>query len=275
MTVAELLKSKGIADEVAAGLPKEIVTHLEGYLTEADTKFQTAQSEAAKAEEARRVAELERKEVAQYVENYGKSLTEITSLKAKNKAMAAYLETIKKDGFEVPAELVGDVTPGVKPVVPGSPAEGANAFDPNKFMGQVGDVMSQWMDANNEHLRLFGTPVPDSSTVIAEEAARARKPIGQYISEKYGFRARQTAREQELFQKKVDDAVKSKLEEERRKAAEESGGNPNLRPGVSSRNSHIPKIKHDEFQKASGNIPTRDRHQKMLEKIHAELVQSA
>ena len=55
-TVAEVLKAAGVAEEVAAGLPKEVVNALTGYVSEADTKLSTAAEEAKKAEEARRQA---------------------------------------------------------------------------------------------------------------------------------------------------------------------------------------------------------------------------
>lgn len=268
-TVAELLKAAGIADDVAAGLPKEVVTALTGYVSEADTKLQTATQEATKAEEARRQAELERKEINDYVENYGTSLTKMATVEAQNKALIATLESLKTQGFDV--KIPGVTGSDPKPVVPGSPAVGANALDEGKILGRVGDVMSQWLDANNEHIRLYGTPIPDNSTAIAEEASRARKPIGQFISERYNFAAKRKEREDAAFNTRVDNEVKSKLEEEHRKLAEESGSNPNLRPGESSRNSFVPKIKREEFHRSDGNVPTRERKVRMIERIHQDV----
>src|ERR1700726_4937254 len=178
-SVAEILKTAGITEEVAAGLPKEVVSALTGYVAEADTKLSTATQEAQKAEEARRQAELERVEINKYVEEYGNSLTKTASVEAENKALKTYLESLKGQGFEV------NLPTEAKPVVPGSPAIGGNAVDENKILGRVGSVLSQWLDANNEHIRLYGVPIPDNSTEVAEEAARARKPVGVYLAEKY------------------------------------------------------------------------------------------
>ena len=269
MTLAELLKSANVADDVIAGLPKEVSATLEGYVSEADTKLQTATTEAQKAEEARRQAELERQEINTYVEKYGTSLTQMADVQAKYDATLAYLKTLKAQGFDI--KFPGVEEGGAKPVVPGSPAIGANAVDENKILGRVGDVMGQFLDANNEHIRLFGVPLPDSSLVLGEEAARARKPIGAYIAEKYKFKERQTTKEQEAFQKRVDDAVKAKVDETLRLEAEKRGSNPNLRPGESSRSSFVPKIKGEEFHKSDGNVPTRERHQRMLQKVHADV----
>ena len=79
-TVAEYLKSMGIADEVAVGLPADVAKALTGYMGDADSKLTAATDATTKAEESRRQAELERKEVAEYVEKYGSDLTRMTSL---------------------------------------------------------------------------------------------------------------------------------------------------------------------------------------------------
>jgi len=273
-TVQEILKAAGLGDEIAAGLPKEVVTALTGYVSEADTKLTAAQQAEVQAAEFRRQAELDKKEVTDYVANYGAKLTETASLEAKNKALVTYLQSLKDQGFDVTIPEV-TATPGMKPAVPGSPAIGANAVDENAILGKVGTVMSQWLDANNEHIRLYGTPIPEPSTTLADEARNARKPIGQYIAEKYKFKDKQTERQQADFQKKVDDQVAAKLAEEKRKLAEAAGSNPNLRPGEPSRASLVTKIKSEDFHKSDGNVPARERNRRMLDRIHAEIQQSA
>lgn len=270
-TVAEILKAAGIGDEIAAGLPKEVVTALTGYVSEADTKLTTAQQEAEKAAELRRQAELDKKEVTDYVANYGAKLTDTASLQAKYDATVTYLKSLKDQGFDV---TIPDVTPTAKPAVPGSPAVGGNV-DENSILGKVGSVMSQWLDANNEHIRLYGTPIPEASTSLADEARNARKPIGQYIAEKYKFKDKQTERQQAEFQKKIDEGVAAKLAEEKRKLAEASGSNPNLRPGEPSRASLVTKIKSEDFHKSDGNVPARERNRRMLDRIHAEISATA
>jgi hypothetical protein len=273
-TVQELLKSSGLTDEVIAGLPKEAITTFGGVLTEANTKLSTAAQEAQKAEEARRQAELERKEVTEYVNKYETSLNEQGSLKAKYDAAVAYLESLKTQGFDVkiPGAETGNGN-GKKPVVPGSPAMGDNAVDEGKILGRVGNVMSQWLDANNEHIRLYGVPIPDPSTTIAEEAARARKSVGDYIAEKYQFKARQTAKEKEAYDARVAADVAAKVAERDRLDAEKRGSNPNLRAGESSRNSFVPKIKGEEFHKSDGNVPKRERERRLLDNLHKEVEQ--
>ena len=265
-TVAEILKNAGIAEDVAAGLPKEVVTALTGYVAEADSKFSAASEAEQQAEEARRQAELERKQINDYVTNYGTSLTEMASVKAKNDAQTAYLKSLKDQGFTVPDDLVAAAPPAARAAVPGSPAEGGN-----KEVRILADVTAQFLDANNEHIRLFGQPIPESSFVLMEEANRARKPVGQYISEKFKFRDKQTANEQAAFNKRVGDAVAAELEKEKQKRAELESSNPNLRRGESSQHSFVPKIKSEDFHKSDGNVPQRERLRRLREKIHQDL----
>jgi len=271
-TVAEILKTAGIKDEVIAGIPAEAVTALTGYVSDADTKLTSAQQAEAQAAELKRITELEKKEVLDYVENYGNKLRETSSIQAKYDAAVAQLKSLREQGFTV--DLPSD-TPAANPAVPGSPAVGGNALDENAILGKVGSVMSQWLDANNEHIRLYGTPIPEQSTALAEEARQARKPIGQYIAEKFKFKAKQDEQQKAAFQKTVDEQVAAKLAEKERKLAEERGSNPNLRPGEPSRASLVTKIKSEDFHKSDGNVPARERNRRMLDRIHADIAASA
>lgn len=270
MTLAELLASKGIAKEVIDGLPKDVIGHVQGFVSEADTKLQTATKEHTDAEEARRQAELERKEIDTYVNEYGTSLTKMASVEASNEAMRTYLKKMKEGGYSVPDEFLAAPDPTKKPIVPGSPAVGGNV-DEGKILGKVGNFMSQWLDANNEHIRLYGTPIPDGSEALAAEAQRARKPLGQFAAEKYGFekkRQEKVAADTAAREAAIRKDEREKLEREH---AEKNGSNSNLRPGESSREPFIPKIKSEEFHKSDGPRSTRDRLARVKERVHADV----
>lgn len=269
-TLDEVLKAAGVKDEVISGLPKELTTALTGYVAQAETKLTAAQQAEADAAEKLRVAQLTDDEVKEYVEKYGASLNEIVALKAERDAYKTAVESVKKDGINIDLKLPTSTT---EPVVPGSPARGANAvtFDPEKFAGQVGSTMAAFLDANNEHIRLFGTPIPDSAETLAQEARNARKPLNVYAAERYKFADAKKARETADFQKKVDEAAQAKIADKERELAEKYGSNPGLRSGESSRASLMPKIKSDDFHKSDGNKPRRERLGSMLDKIHQEI----
>lgn len=267
-TVAEVLKAANIKEEIVAGLPPEVVNALTGYVSQADATLQTAAEKEAEAAEALRQAGLEKADIEKYVADYGTALTETASVKAQNESMRKYLESLKAQGFDV--TVPGATVEPAKPVVPGSPAIGANALDEGKILGKVGSVLSQWLDANNEHIRLYGTPIPDASTEVAAEAARARKPVGEYLAEKYKFAETRKTKEAEAYKQRVDADVKAKVAEQLRLEAEKRGSNPNLRAGEISRNSVVP-IKHEDFEKATGNVPRRERLNRMLENLHKDV----
>lgn len=270
MTVQELLASANISKEVIDGLPKEVASAFESHLTAADQKFTQAQTLEQQAAEKLRIAELQDKEIKEYVANYGTQLTEFASAKAEKEAYQKYLDSLRAQGFEVPNFAAG--APAGTPVVQGSPAVGGNAaVDEKQILNKVGLAMSTFLNLNNEHIRLYGQPLPDDVNALVDEASRARRPLSDYISEKYKFADAKAKRQQEEFQKKVDAEVTAKLEAERRKLAEQNGGNPNLRPGQPSRNSFVPKIKGEEFHKSDGNLPQRERMRRVLDGIHKDI----
>lgn len=278
-TLTEVLKSAGVTDEVAAGLPKEVVAGLNAFHADAETKLSTAAHKATEAEEARRQAEIERKDMQKYVEDYGQTLNAQGSLQAKYDATVAYMKSLKTQGFDVelPDDIAAGVGDGRKAVVPGSPAIGGNAVDEVKIIsrvrGEVGSVFSQYIDANNDHIRLTGQPLPETSEAIAVEAARARKPVGQFIAEKYKHNELKATKETEAYNARVKADAAVIVAEERRKDAEKNGSNPNVRAGESSRASIVPKIKSEEFHKGDGSVPVRERHRRMLENLHKDVEQ--
>lgn len=265
-TLAEVLKAANVKDEVIAGLPPDVVAAVTGFVSQADTTLQTAAQKETEAREALRLAQLQDKDTKDYVANYGIALTEVGSAKAEAEALRTYLKSLKDQGFDVQI-------PAATAAVPGSPAMGGNVDVKqltSQIRGEVGAVFSSYIDANNEHIRLYGYPIPDNSTNIAAQATQARKPVGQFIAEKYNFEGKRKEKADADYQARVDADVKKKVDAERQKDAERLASNPNLRAGEPSRSSVLP-IKHDQFQEASGNIPRRERTQRMLQNIHKEV----
>ena len=176
-----------------------------------------------------------------------------------NEAMVAYLNDQKAKGFVVPDELLA------------AAGEHKGAAEPEKKQPVndnrveiLADMWSQFSDISNEYFRLHGSPLPANATfrAISQEAADARMPVGAYMEGKYKLAAKREESAKLAYEKEVETRVKSRLEEERRKTAEETGSNPNLRTGESSRNSFVPKMKRDDFEKANGYQPERTRRQR-------------
>lgn len=262
-TVTELLKSANITDEVIASLPKEVASAFETHLATADNNLRTATEKEAAATEAFRLVGLEKAEVKEYVEKHGSNLTALANTNAENKALRAYLEGLKEQGFNIEIPKSGAA----------EPAKGANpvTFDPTAFSNQVGTVMAEVFNANNEYQRLYGQPFPDDLNAVAAEAKLARKAPYQFIAEKYKFAEKREEQATAKTKEREDSIRKEEREKVEREQAERYGSNPNLRAGEMSRNSLVPKIKSDEFQKASGNMPTKQRQSRLLDNLHKDL----
>lgn len=268
-TLAELLKSANVAEDVINGLPKDVAAAIETHLTAADEKFTSATQAQEKAAELQRLADLKEKEIADYVAQYGSKLVDTSAMQAELAAMKAAMAELEKQGFKV---NIPSAPAGAKPAVPGSPAVGGNAvIDENAILGKVGSVMEQWFDANNEHIRLFGQPIPVGSRELADEARRNKMSLADFAAKKFNFQSKREEISAAKIKEREDSIRKEEREKVAREYAERNGSNPNVRPGVTSNNSFVPRIKGDEFQKSSGNIPTRERHSRMLNNIHKDL----
>jgi hypothetical protein len=186
-TLAELLKSAGIAEDVAAGVPKEVAAAIETHLTAADTTFKSASEKEEAAREALRISGLKEKEITEYVEKYGTSLTTLANTQAENKALRTYLESLKAQGFEVEIPAAG-AAPKSAPTAAGGNVDENTIL--TKVRGEAGMLLSSYVDINNEHIRLYGTPIPDDAETLFAEARNARKDPKTYAAERYKFAAK-------------------------------------------------------------------------------------
>lgn len=234
-SIQDLAAELGI--DLSAAKP-EAVSKWNTYLSDADTKYKSAEQMKAEAEANLAKLQEEQNEINGFIEQYGASQTTLAALEANNAAMKAQLEAFQKNGFnvEIPA----------KPIVPGSPATGGNAapknggVDEQQIYSRVGNVMSQAFDLNNKHLALFGKPIPDSMESLAEQARAVRKPLQQFIAEKYNFAGEEKRRAAEE-QKKHDDEVAAAAVKKFQEEHPPVGDNPFMRPGSDSRYGQILK----------------------------------
>jgi hypothetical protein len=263
-TLAELLKSAGIAEDVAAGVPKEVAAAIETHLTAADTKFLTASQKEERAAELERLVAQKEVELTNYVATYGSKLVDTSAKDAEIAGLRTALEKLKSDGFNVEIPPVSGK--------PAEPAKGANAVDEDKLLGKVGLTMGSILNLNNEYARLYGQPLPDDINALYDEAKKNNYTnVLDYASKKYKF-AEKREEQSAAKQKEHDDKIRADATAEaERKAAERYGSNPNLRGGEPSRNSMVPKIKSEDFQKSGGPMPTRARQSRLLDNLHKDL----
>lgn len=275
--LADVLKQAGVKDEVLAGLPPEVVSAADGYVAAAETTLAQAQQAEATAREELRQAGLTKSEIDQYVETYGANLDRLTTLQAEKASMQAFLNSLKENGTinEVP-QFGAPAPSGAQPAVPGSPARGANVADVDKFKGEFNSVVSQlnsFEDARDEYFNLTGKPIPEKRADLIRQASQARKPLGEFIAEKYKFAEMHQQKADAELQQKLDAARKEGETAATKKFAEERGSNPFTASGQPSNQPFVKKINHEEFVGASGNQPRNVRLNRMLENIHKDLQQ--
>lgn len=235
-TIEEVLKKSGWTDEKIAALDADARGAFGVVLQEAST-------ESAVAREAREKAELAQRATNEMLETQiNPALNEWGNREANLNAQLAFLqkqvEGAKAGGF-LPADVPGAPPAGTPPrgeggrYVPGP--GGSPVFDEQKFRGEALTVMDQVMRINNDHIRLFGEPIPDDFQSLAVEAGRQRLSIKDFAETKYGFAAKRAEKQAAQQKQRDEKLVADALAEDRKKRAEMGGGNPDTRraPGSS------------------------------------------
>lgn len=246
-TIAELATELGL--DVSTFKP-DAVAKWNGYLTDADTQYQTAKQLQVASEANLRKVQEEQDAINTYIDQYGTSETTNAALRANNAAMEATLKSLKEQGIAVDLPTPVAQPTNNKPV--------ANAFDADKFRTQVGSTMAQGFNLNNKFQTLFGKPLPDDIEVLASEAQSARKPLYQYAAEKYDF-AGEEKRKSEAASKAHDESVAAAAVNKYKEENPNTSGNPFQTPGGDSRYPQILKPRDAKDLKSFANLSPREK----------------
>jgi hypothetical protein len=229
MTVEELAAELGI--DLATAKP-EGLTKVKTYLSDADSKYQTATQAQQQAEAALRSAKAEQDAINNAIAEFGATEARINALEANNAAQAAALKTLKDQGLAV----------NIPDPVPGRQARQPEAFDPQKFQREQASMYSMGLDVSNKYLALHGKPLPDSVQSLAQEAVAHGMALPAWAAQKYNFGEVEQARAQEA-QAAHDAKIRADAIKEWTEAHPETGNNPNLSRGVASEHAAIFKPK--------------------------------
>lgn len=244
-------------------LTPDAVTKWNGYLSEADSKYTSATQAAKDAEENLRLVQEEQRVINERIESFGMTEANVAALRANNAAMEASLKTLKEQGF--------DVNIPVAPVV--NKNESAQ-FDPKSFQQDVNSTLVQGFNVMNRYQRLHGgQPMPDDIDVLAREAAQARKPFQQYVSEKYDFAGKEKAMQAEATAKR-DAEVAAKAVKDYQEKNPVTAGNPELHRGVASRFPQIAQ-KREGVDKNFANMPARQKIAQSLSRSRTVLANAS
>jgi hypothetical protein len=241
-TIDDLASELGID---AATLKPDARAKWNGYLTEADTKYQQATTAQKDAEAKLKQVIEEQKVIDQNISSFGMTEANVIALRANNAAMEATLKTLKSQGLDVNI-----------PEAPAAPKQ--DQFDPTKFQQDVNQSLILGFDMNNRYQRLYGTAMPDDLSVLLREATQARQPLQQYVAAKYDFAGREKSQREEA-QKKHDDGIRAAAVKEYQEAHPVTQGNPELQRGVSSRHPQLAKPREGADGKTFANLPARQK----------------
>lgn len=199
-------------------------------LTKIQAQKDTAVAAQAKAEEERLALEKQWSDV--YQPELRKVTQDALAAAGREAKLKAELEQARKYGI-IPPE---DTSTTEAPRAPGSPdPQYISRDDFSKLENQASSGLATLNDLNAEHYKLFGTPVPNMTEMLAE-VNRERK-LGhtadiKSVWEKSHNVAAKRAELQAAEQKKHDDDIRSQVTKE---FAEKYGNNPNIGIGRPSR----------------------------------------
>ena len=237
------LMEQGLTAEEIAGMSekqqKVFATAL-GKYEEGSSALRTssAELEAARAERAEANTFYEEK-VVPALANVDKRVAVAESEKAR---YAAYLNSLKDQGYDVPDNLL------TAPTKPGSEAvrdpETGKYVTPEQMGNEfkaVAPTMVSLISLSNEYQDLFGSPYV-SADADWEEAQKARKPLREFVREKYKFADKKAERDKANEEKRIAAMVDERAKAKEAELTAKYGSNPDLRSPVASKFDRIEKM---------------------------------
>jgi hypothetical protein len=267
-TIQEVLKQSGWTDEQIAGLDQKAVQGFTQVLSTAD--------------QAREAAELKERQLKDYVatqinpmlDEYG---TKNTNLSAEAAFYKAQAEAAKANGF-LPADAPGYAAPGAT-AAPRDPSTGqyvagGNAVpgspDLKQYESKIGQAVFTLSDLQWKYQTLYGRPMPDAPSQLAQEAAAQHMSVVDYAAKKYGFQQKEQEVAQKTRQEEIDRIVTEKVNEHKRQIAERQA-NPMLAAAETSQFSQIRKAVAEKKQADPLMQSKEERHQSTLAAIQREI----
>lgn len=267
---AFLVENGFTAEEVAAMPEKQ-----QKAFAVALGRFDEGSSALAKSAKELETARAERDEAEKFwnekvtpaLSNVDKRVATAESEKAR---YAAYLKTLKDQGYDVPDDLVAVPVrkDGNEPVRDPDTGKYVTPEQMGKEFRSVAPTMVSLVSLSNEYQDLFGAPYVNGDADF-EEAQKARKPFRDFVREKYDFNGKRTAREakkqEDLINQKADEKFKAREAE----LVARYGENADLRSPVASKFAKIEKIaeRKDSWKSEAGRKAARADRLKRFENI--------
>lgn len=203
----------------------EVAAKWDGYFIEGDTKLAAANKALTDAQNLQRV-------IDENIAANGLNETNMAQLRASNAAMSAALAEVKKAGFS------GINIPEFQTT---APANTDPMADLKGLIVKGFTTAGQMQNVATRYQRVFGKPMPDDPTALADEAAARRLDPAIWGEQKYGFAAAEHKAQETAtaaHEAQIAERAVAKYKEDHPLTA----GNPELNGGGDSRYPNVPKV---------------------------------
>ena len=265
-TIAELEKECGVEPGTFSAKP-EVAAKLESYLNAGTAAQTAAEAKLADAQQKLDAAALAQRTIDDQIAQFGLTETKlaerdavIAQLQAAQQGYTAAFAKLKEGGFN----LEGIQMP--QPVATQPPSDPLKDLVSNTSQGFAN--LQQAMDAGLRYQRIFGKPMPDDISILAQEAASRRLPIAAYAEQKYGFAAEQQKQQQAELAAKIQAGVDAGIEKYKQDHPPVAG-NPLLTPGLPSSFPNLPKPRQAQDLRQFAGLPAKQKIAAALERATA------
>ena len=274
MEINAFLTENGFTSEEIAGMSDK----QKKVFAVALGKYEEGSSALTKSAAELESAKSEREEAAKFWEEKVTPALAGTDAKiaAANSEAArykTYLQELKDKGYEVPDSVL-PAAAKKEPVQDHATGRFVTPDQMSKEFSAVPNTMVALYTLGAEYQDLYGQPYLNGPTDF-EEAKKSRKPLTDFVRDKYKFADKKSEREAAALQKKMDEHAAAKVAEAQAKWTETHGSNPETRAPLASKFDKIEKIaersKNDSWKTSAGRDAARKDRLKRFEK--APLVQ--
>lgn len=237
------LMEQGLTAEEIAGMSEKhqkVFAAALGRFEEGSSalKKSSAELEAARAERTEANTFYEEK-VVPALANVDKRVAVAESEKAR---YAAYLKSLKDQGYDVPDNLLtAPAKPGADPVRDPETGKYVTPEQMGNEFRSVAPTMVSLIALSNEYQDLYGAPYV-SADADWEEAQKARKPLREFVREKYKFADKRLERDKAKEESRISAMVDERSKAKEAELVAKYGSNPDLRSPVASKFDKIEKI---------------------------------
>lgn len=247
------------------GLTPEEITALVGNekaakaMTAALSKFEEGTAMATRSAAELETARAEKEEAETFwKEKVQPALSSVDRKVASANSEAAryktYLQTLKEQGYDVPDELLAaPANPANPNPNPANPDYMTREEFRKAAAGTAPDLVTL-ISLSNEYQDLYGKPYIEADSDFAE-AVKAKKPMRDFVRDKYKFSDKRKERDAAAEQTRIDTLVAAQLATKEAALVAKYGSNPNLSSPMASRNDKVQKIaeaRNDSFKSSAG-----------------------